>query len=262
MAAHTLARCLRTTPSSASLLFTRPSTRVSVPQLSSPIRGPVSRLQSTRHYSSQSGAPSEKPAEASSSPSEQTSTNNNTPTNNTNNNAQTSPPTKSKPNTTATTASKPDASLASFDQIFKKLEIGKRDVAKTTKAMQDSQNKETPTSSREPFDPAGLSRAVGLAAETDNYRSPIRRVELKLGPELGRQVNVEPDRGIDVATAIRNLHINCSANRVRAQANAQRFHVRRGQRRKDIRRERWRRLFKFSFDQTVAKVQRMRAQGW
>lgn len=36
----------------------------------------------------------------------------------------------------------------------------------------------------------------------------------------------------------------------------------RGQKRKDLRRERWRKLFKVSFDATVAKIQRMRAQGW
>lgn len=196
-----------------------------------------------------------------SSSSEQTSANNNT---------QTSPPTASQRDTTTTAAtSKPDAkpdtnaSLASFDQIFKKLEIGNRDAANTTQSMKESsQNTANTTPGRAPFDPQRLARAVGLAAETDNYRSPIRRVELKLGPELGRQVNVEPDRGVDVAAAIRNLQISCTVNRVRAQANAQRFHVRRGQRRKDIRRERWRKLFKFSFDRTVAKIQRMRAQGW
>ena len=89
-----------------------------------------------------------------------------------------------------------------------------------------------------------------------------RRVELKLGPTLGRQVHVEPERGRDLAAAIRILGSTCKSNQVKQQATRQKFHVRRGQMRKELRRQRWRKLFKFSFQETVKKIQRMQAQGW
>lgn len=88
------------------------------------------------------------------------------------------------------------------------------------------------------------------------------RMEFKLGPELGRQVLVEPERGMDLNNALKQMNINLSTNRVRSQKTAQKFHIRRGQMRKNLKMQRWRKLFKFSFAQTVAKVQRMRAQGW
>ncbi|KAF4219617.1 hypothetical protein CNMCM6805_005514 [Aspergillus fumigatiaffinis] len=111
-------------------------------------------------------------------------------------------------------------------------------------------------------DPISLSRAVSMAPETDSYKQPLRRVELKLGPTLGRQVHVEPEKGVDLTTALRVLQGNITTNKVRAQWHAQKFHVRRGQMRKNLRMERWRKLFKFSFKETVNKIQRMRAQGW
>lgn len=95
--------------------------------------------------------------------------------------------------------------------------------------------------------------------------SPARspgRAGVKLGTTLGRQVQVDPARALDVNAALRVLGANCALNKVRGQANAQRFHVRKGQMRKELRMLRWRRLFKFSFKATVDKIQRMKAQGW
>lgn len=105
---------------------------------------------------------------------------------------------------------------------------------------------------------------MSSSIETDtHYRAPqVRRIDLKLGTKLGRQVTVDPSRGVDVAGALRILQMQLSANGVRRQAAQQKFHVRRGQVRKDLRRERWRKLFKMSFNHTVRKIQRMRAQGW
>lgn len=111
-------------------------------------------------------------------------------------------------------------------------------------------------------DASSLSRAVGQSAGTDNYRPIGRRVELKLGPSLGRQVHVEPEKGIDLASALRSLGSACSQNRIPQEQRKQKFHVRRGQMRKNLRMERWRKLFKFSFVGTVSKIRRMRAQGW
>ena len=87
-------------------------------------------------------------------------------------------------------------------------------------------------------------------------------MELKLGPTLGRQIHVEPERGVDLAAAIRNLQMTCATNKIKAQSFEQRFHKRKGAVRKEQKRMRWRKLFKFSFQETVRKIQRMQTQGW
>ncbi|QKX54784.1 uncharacterized protein TRUGW13939_01873 [Talaromyces rugulosus] len=90
----------------------------------------------------------------------------------------------------------------------------------------------------------------------------IKTVPLKLGPKLGRQIMVQNDRGMDCASAIRTLEVSCRSNNLRRQEQNQRFHVRRGQARKNLRIQRWRKLFKVSFLATVRKIDRMRDQGW
>ncbi|OJJ81620.1 mitochondrial 37S ribosomal protein bS21m [Aspergillus glaucus CBS 516.65] len=122
--------------------------------------------------------------------------------------------------------------------------------------------KQTPTNSEKPDAASSLSRDVGASAKTDNYRQPVRRVELKLGPSLGRQVHVEPEKGYDLEAALRTLNAACFQNKILQTQRRQKFHVRRGQMRKNMRMERWRKLFKFSFVNTVTKIQKMRSQGW
>lgn len=122
--------------------------------------------------------------------------------------------------------------------------------------------KQTPTTTDNPDAASSLSRDVGASAKTDNYRQPVRRVELKLGPSLGRQVHVEPEKGYDLEAAMRTLNAACMQNKILQTQRRQKFHVRRGQMRKNLRMERWRKLFKFSFTHTVTKIQKMRAQGW
>ncbi|KAF7588804.1 hypothetical protein BBP40_005197 [Aspergillus hancockii] len=139
-----------------------------------------------------------------------------------------------------------------FDEILSKLNINNRDTA----AAADNSNRPATK------DALSLSRAVGMSAETENYRIPVRRVELKLGPTLGRQVHVEPEKGTDLASAFRMLGATVSTNGIKRQALHQKFHVRRGQMNKNLRMERWKKLFRFSFQKTVRKIERMRAQGW
>ncbi|KAG0157001.1 hypothetical protein PDIDSM_4184 [Penicillium digitatum] len=62
--------------------------------------------------------------------------------------------------------------------------------------------------------------------------------------------------------ALRKLQATLSQNRVRHDAHEQKFHVRKGMVRKQKKMERWKKLFKFSFQGTVKKIQRMQAQGW
>ncbi|GAD95949.1 conserved hypothetical protein [Paecilomyces variotii No. 5] len=241
MEVRTLARCLRSRPAS-SLLSKQQVGHASMYRQIGAFSSTQTRIQGIRYASTGN------PSSPSSSPSQ------------TNNNDSTKP-------TETTNAASDESSNSSLDElnrVLSQLDIAGRNAAQTSKTFIESRKAEQSTPARRPStnDPLAFSRAVIESTDPDQYRTPIRRVELKLGPELGRQVHVDPDRGVDLAAALRNLQINCAVNRVRGQANFQKFHVRRGQRRKDLRRERWRKLFKFSFQKTVEKIQKMRAQGW
>ncbi|KAJ5402560.1 uncharacterized protein N7487_008456 [Penicillium crustosum] len=158
-----------------------------------------------------------------------------------------------KPSTAAPGAEKPARKQVSdFDDILSRLDLSKPREA---------------TSAQRRIFSDSLSRAVGEGAQS-SYRArsraplPTRKVELKLGPTLGRQAHVEPERGTDLGGALRKLQATLSQNRVRADAHEQRFHVRKGMVRKQKKMQRWKKLFKFSFQGTVKKIQRMQAQGW
>ncbi|KAF3388569.1 hypothetical protein F1880_003255 [Penicillium rolfsii] len=179
-------------------------------------------------------------------------------------NSTTSSPSSEQPtqsNTSVTSdASKnaqaqPSKTVASdFDEILNKLDLGNRSILNS---------KGEP---RRVFSDA-VSRSVGgvgSQAFKDRAAQQLasRKLELKLGPTLGRQVHVEPERGVDLPSAIRQLEITCSMNKIKANAHEQKYHKRKGAVRKELRRTRWRKLFRFSFQETVKKIQRMQAQGW
>ncbi|KAL2856651.1 hypothetical protein BJY01DRAFT_203202 [Aspergillus pseudoustus] len=88
------------------------------------------------------------------------------------------------------------------------------------------------------------------------------KVNLHLGPSLGRTVDVDPGNGIHLQDALRRLQGRLAGNNVRIDSITQKEHIRKGMMRKILRRRRWRKLFKFSFQHTLAKVERMRKQGW
>ena len=82
------------------------------------------------------------------------------------------------------------------------------------------------------------------------------------GPSVGRTVEVNVNRGMDVGRAFRSLEINCARNKVRADFQRQRFHERPGLKRKRLRSERWRRRFREGFRGMVKMVSAMKKQGW
>ena len=81
-------------------------------------------------------------------------------------------------------------------------------------------------------------------------------------PTVGRTIEVYQEGGQHVAGALKKLEILCSVNKIRSDQFRQRFHERPGLKRKRLKSERWRRLFKASFKVTVARVQEMRKKGW
>lgn len=108
---------------------------------------------------------------------------------------------------------------------------------------------------------AQLSQRVKTSlSRSDPFKPP--KANLRLGPSLGRTVAVDNGRGFDATRAIRTMEGMCARNNVRHQEREQRFHLRRGQKRKDLRSKRWRKLFNVSFQKTLQRCQRMRQQGW
>ncbi|KAL2396922.1 hypothetical protein ABEF93_004765 [Exophiala dermatitidis] len=84
-------------------------------------------------------------------------------------------------------------------------------------------------------------------------------ISLRLRPTLGRTVDALNG---DASKGFRILERKCADNKVRQDARKQLFHVRRGQYKKDLRRQRWRKLFLEGFIAECGRIRRMRKQGW
>ncbi|KAL2839554.1 hypothetical protein BJX68DRAFT_197765 [Aspergillus pseudodeflectus] len=123
-------------------------------------------------------------------------------------------------------------------------------------------NKPTPSTPATSNPSKGDTGADAFAsAGAKDLVNPVLKVNLQLGPTLGRSVHIEPGR-IRLPDAIRILNSRLSQNNVRGDSFTQKHHVRKGLLKKNLRMRRWRKLFKYSFTHTLAKVERMRKQGW
>jgi small subunit ribosomal protein MRP21 len=113
------------------------------------------------------------------------------------------------------------------------------------------------------MDPAGPQRPQGMMRDvqvTTMATKAERMISLKLNPSTGRSVTI--NAGIDVGRGFRLLEQSCARNRVRSDANKQRFHERGGLKRKRLRRERWRKRFMEGFKATIGRVKQLKKQGW
>lgn len=84
-------------------------------------------------------------------------------------------------------------------------------------------------------------------------------ITLRLRPTLGRTVdNLQGDP----ARGFRILERKCSQNSVKHDMRSQEKHVRKGQRKKNLRILRWRKMFMEGFKSELKTIRRMRSQGW
>ncbi|KAL4818788.1 hypothetical protein BDW67DRAFT_155961 [Aspergillus spinulosporus] len=161
-------------------------------------------------------------------------------------------------NTTSSTPPPPRTQLlrpkypGNIDEVLNRLNLstGRQNRAPPRSEASNQQTAESGT---------GISSGKSTSAVPRQER---RRVDLKLNPTLGRDVAVVPERGQDLEVALKRLSGILKENNVKYQYLDQKYHVRRGQMRKNLRIRRWRKLFAYSFAHTVGKIQRMRAQGW
>lgn len=118
---------------------------------------------------------------------------------------------------------------------------------------------------------ASPAESNSLLAILDGAQSPLKSIAesaelapmpLRLRPTLGRTQAVRPEAGLDLTRAFRSLEMKCNANNVKRDEIDQRFHVRRGQKKKLDRSKRWRILFRQGFLEECGRVRRMMRQGW
>ncbi|KAK4695310.1 small subunit ribosomal protein MRP21, partial [Lecanoromycetidae sp. Uapishka_2] len=109
---------------------------------------------------------------------------------------------------------------------------------------------------------SSLSRSVTESLTTFNGSPKRAKRKIRSRPSVGRTVEVNQEKGMDFGSALRNLEIQCAVNRVRQDLQRQRFHERPGMKRKRLKSERWRKLFRESFKATVGRVKEMRRKGW
>lgn len=97
-----------------------------------------------------------------------------------------------------------------------------------------------------------------------NPQEPATRASLTVRsrPSVGRTVEINPERGVDLGRGLQKLEVTCYLNNVRIDAARQKFHERPGLKRKRLKSERWRKKFQIGFRHVVGKVKVMRRKGW
>lgn len=110
--------------------------------------------------------------------------------------------------------------------------------------------------------PVSASRDPYRTLEYTQKKAKRATRTVRSRPTVGRTIEVIPERGVDFGRALRNLEISCAVNRVSKDLSRQRFHERPGLKRKRLKSERWRKMFKESFRATVMRVKEMRRKGW
>lgn len=95
---------------------------------------------------------------------------------------------------------------------------------------------------------------------TSQIQAPAPKQKIRLSPATGRTVEI--GGYVDIGRGFRMLEQSCARNKVRKDAQLQRFHERGGLKRKRLRKERWRRKFMEGFQATITRVNEIRMQGW
>lgn len=103
--------------------------------------------------------------------------------------------------------------------------------------------------------------ATGSRSSTQMTR-PLPKSSLRLGSSVGRSIEIDPTRGVDLIRGIGMLDTRLGANRVRRDLYRQRFHERPGLKRKRLKSERWRKNFKVGFQAVVRRVKYLTKMGW
>jgi len=143
-------------------------------------------------------------------------------------------------------------------QYYKLRERGARSPGSLSRSMDFPNALGAKTSS----DPSSAMSDDRTGREINLMKARRTERSIRSRPSVGRTVEINLERGPDFGRALRILDIQCAVNRVRADQQRQRFHERPGLKKKRLKSERWRKLFRESFRATVGRVKEMRRKGW
>ena len=102
--------------------------------------------------------------------------------------------------------------------------------------------------------------AVDMMSAITTMLPKPEKIPVRLSPSTGRSVAIQGN--VDVARGFRLMERTCSQNNVKRDSMNQRYHERRGQKKKRMRGVRWRAKFMEGFKATVSRVKKLRKQGW
>ena len=126
-----------------------------------------------------------------------------------------------------------------------------------------ARNMQFPTQEMTSAGTPGISSRDAYQTLENTQKTPKRATRtVRSRPSIGRTIEVIPEKGVDFGRALKNLEVSCAVNRVSKDLLRQRFHERPGMKRKRLKSERWRKMFKESFRATVMRVKEMRRKGW
>ena len=107
---------------------------------------------------------------------------------------------------------------------------------------------------------ANVSEDVSAVIEKMVRPRAVRTIVSR--PSLGRTIELNAAKGVDLGRALTRLGQLTRQNRIQQDRKSQRFYERPGLKRKRLRSERYRARFKAGFLATVEKVKAMRRMGW
>jgi len=142
---------------------------------------------------------------------------------------------------------------SSADDIFKAMNTYSRFGSPSTSGIDLSRMK-NPASQNRPESAADMMSAI-----TTMLPKP-EKIPIRLSPSTGRSISIQGN--VDVARGFRLMERTCAQNNIKKDAMYQRFHERRGMKKKRLRRVRWRARFMEGFRATVSRVKKLRKQGW
>ncbi|OIW28657.1 hypothetical protein CONLIGDRAFT_670447 [Coniochaeta ligniaria NRRL 30616] len=108
--------------------------------------------------------------------------------------------------------------------------------------------------------PDMISWDINEFRSANKLARPVPLEMRNLRASTGR--TIEKYGNVDVARAFTLLDMACNRNGVPRDLRRQKFHERPGLKRKRLRSERWRKMFKLGFRATVSRVSELRRQGW
>ena len=142
----------------------------------------------------------------------------------------------------------------SADDILQSVNSTFSSSSKTSTGGIDLSRMQNPPSKNRP------ESAVDMMSAITTMLPKPEKIPIRLSPSTGRSVAIQGN--VDVARGFRLMERTCVQNSIKRDSMNQRYHERRGQKKKRMRGVRWRARFMGGFRAIVLRVKKLRKQGW